>query len=99
MRHEPVRSERNSRLPLASDERQLAVDMTGERWTKTFSLALIGVASFASLLPTVLAAMNALKTTAEISGNRLAPPTRLHWTNFTSSWPNGPLAPGLLPSP
>ena len=59
--------------------------MTGERWSKTFSLALIGVASFGSLLPIVLAVMNALKTTVEISTNPLAPPPRFHWENFASA--------------
>ncbi len=72
--------------------------MTGDRWSKTLSLALIGVASFASLLPIVLAVMNALKTTVEISSNPLAPPTRLHWENFTSAWQNAALGPSLLHS-
>ena len=44
--------------------------MTGERLSKTFSLALIGVASFASLFPIALAVMNALKTTVVVA----APP-------------------------
>src|SRR5258708_36154058 len=72
--------------------------MIGERWSKTFSFALIGVASFGSLLPTVLAVMNALKTTVEISTNPLAPPTRFHWENFTSAWRNAALGPSLLHS-
>ena len=72
--------------------------MTGERWSKTFSLALIGVASFSSLLPIVLAVMNALKTTVEINANPLAPPTRFHWENFTSAWQNAALGPRLLHS-
>ena len=40
--------------------------MTADRLNKSFSLALIGIASFASLLPIALAVMNALKTTVEI---------------------------------
>jgi raffinose/stachyose/melibiose transport system permease protein len=72
--------------------------MIGDRWSKTVSLALIGVASFSSLLPIVLAVMNALKTTVEISSNPLAPPTRLHWENFASAWRNAALGPSLLHS-
>jgi raffinose/stachyose/melibiose transport system permease protein len=37
--------------------------MTADRLNKTLSLALIGIASFVSLLPVALAVMNALKTT------------------------------------
>ncbi|WP_245332579.1 carbohydrate ABC transporter permease [Bradyrhizobium erythrophlei] len=66
--------------------------------SKTFSLALIGIASFASLFPIALAVMNALKTTVEITGNPLAPPTRFHLENFTSAWQSAALGPSLLHS-
>ena len=72
--------------------------MTAERWSRTFSLALIGVASFGSLLPIVLAVMNALKTTVEISTNPLALPSQLHWENFSSAWRNASLGSSLLHS-
>ncbi|WP_156164381.1 carbohydrate ABC transporter permease [Bradyrhizobium sp. LTSP885] len=72
--------------------------MKEDRWNRTISFALIGVASFSSLLPIVLAVMNALKTTVEISTNPLAPPTQLHWENFTSAWRNAALGPSLLHS-
>jgi len=72
--------------------------MTESRLNRTLCLALIGVASFASLLPIVLAVMNALKTTVEISTNPLAPPGRLHWENFTSAWKDAALGPSLLHS-
>jgi raffinose/stachyose/melibiose transport system permease protein len=72
--------------------------MTADRLNKIFSLTLIGVASFASLLPIVLAVMNALKTTVEISTNPLAPPTRFHVENFTSAWKSAALGPSLLHS-
>jgi raffinose/stachyose/melibiose transport system permease protein len=72
--------------------------MTADRLNKIFSLALIGVASFASLLPIALAVMNALKTTVEISTNPLAPPTSLHFENFTSAWKSAALGPSLLHS-
>ena len=72
--------------------------MIGDRWSKTFSLVLIGVASFSSLLPIVLAVMNALKTTVEIGANPLAFPTELHWENFASAWRNAALGPSLLHS-
>jgi len=72
--------------------------MIGERCSKTFSLALIGVASFGSLLPLVLAVMNALKTTVEINTNPLALPSQLHWENFTSAWRNASLGSSLLHS-
>src|SRR5258705_11548071 len=72
--------------------------MIGDRWSKTFSLVLIGVASFSSLLPIVLAVMNALKTTVEIGANPLAFPTDLHWENFASAWRNAALGPSLLHS-
>jgi raffinose/stachyose/melibiose transport system permease protein len=72
--------------------------MTAGRLNKIFSLTLIGVASFASLLPIALAVMNALKTTVEISTNPLAPPTRLHVENFTSAWKSATLGPSLLHS-
>jgi raffinose/stachyose/melibiose transport system permease protein len=72
--------------------------MTADRWNRIFSLTLIGVASFASLLPIALAVMNALKTTVEISTNPLAPPTRFHVENFTSAWKSAALGPSLLHS-
>jgi raffinose/stachyose/melibiose transport system permease protein len=72
--------------------------MTEDRLSKTFSLVLIGIASFASLLPIVLAVMNALKTTGEITSNPLALPTRLHLENFTSAWTSAALGPSLLHS-
>ncbi len=72
--------------------------MTADRLNKMFSLTLIGVASFASLLPIVLAVLNALKTTVEISTNPLAPPTRFHVENFTSAWKSAALGPSLLHS-
>jgi raffinose/stachyose/melibiose transport system permease protein len=40
--------------------------MTADRLNKIFSLVLIGIASFVSLLPIALAIMNALKTTVEM---------------------------------
>ncbi len=72
--------------------------MIGDRWSRTFGLGLIGVASFSSLLPIVLAVMNALKTTVEIGRNPLALPTQLHWENFSSAWRNAQLGPSLLHS-
>ncbi|WP_342728424.1 carbohydrate ABC transporter permease [Bradyrhizobium sp. B097] len=72
--------------------------MTESRLNRTLCLILIGVASFASLLPIVLAVMNALKTTVEISTNPLAPPRQLHWENFTAAWNNAALGPSLLHS-
>jgi raffinose/stachyose/melibiose transport system permease protein len=72
--------------------------MTGDRLSKTFCLILIGIASFTSLLPIVLAVMNSLKTTVEISTNPLAPPSQFHWQNFTSAWNNADLGPSLLHS-
>jgi raffinose/stachyose/melibiose transport system permease protein len=72
--------------------------MIGDRWSRTFSLGLIGIASFSSLLPIVLAVMNALKTTVEIGSNPLALPTQLHWENFSSAWRNAQLGPSLLHS-
>jgi hypothetical protein len=58
--------------------------LTADRLKKTPSLAVIGIASFVSLLPIALAIMNA-KTTVEISTNPLAPPRRFHVENFTSA--------------
>jgi raffinose/stachyose/melibiose transport system permease protein len=72
--------------------------MIGDRWSKSVALALIGVASFSSLLPIVLAVMNALKTTLEIGANPLSLPTSLHWENFSSAWRNAALGPSLLHS-
>jgi raffinose/stachyose/melibiose transport system permease protein len=72
--------------------------MIGDRWSKTLALALIGVASFSSLLPIALAVMNALKTTVEIGANPLSLPTTLHWENFSSAWRNAALGPSLLHS-
>ncbi|MHC2781710.1 ABC-type glycerol-3-phosphate transport system permease component [Bradyrhizobium liaoningense] len=67
--------------------------MIGDRWSRTFALGLIGVASFSSLLPIVLAVMNALKTTVEIGSNPLALPTQLHWENFSSALAQRPARP------
>jgi raffinose/stachyose/melibiose transport system permease protein len=72
--------------------------MTESRLNRTLCLALIGVGSFASLLPIVLAVMNALKATVEISTNPLALPSRLHWENFTNAWKDAALGPSLLHS-
>ena len=72
--------------------------MNADRWSRTVSFALIGVAAFASLLPIVLAVMNALKTTVEITTNPLAWPAQPHWENFTSAWRNATLGPSLLHS-
>jgi raffinose/stachyose/melibiose transport system permease protein len=72
--------------------------MMESRLNRTLCLVLIGVASFVSLLPLVLAVMNALKTTVEISNNSLAPPLQWHWENFTSAWNNAALGPSLLHS-
>ncbi|WP_373852065.1 carbohydrate ABC transporter permease [Bradyrhizobium sp.] len=83
-------------LSLAANPRQCQRSMTESRLNRTLCLILIGVASFASLLPIVLAVMNALKTTVEISTNPLAPPRQLHWENFTSAWNNAALGPSLL---
>jgi raffinose/stachyose/melibiose transport system permease protein len=72
--------------------------MMESRLNRALCLILIGIASFASLLPIALAVMNALKTTVEISNNPLALPARLHWENFTSAWKNAALGPSLLHS-
>jgi raffinose/stachyose/melibiose transport system permease protein len=72
--------------------------MMQSRLNRTLCLILIGAASFTSLLPIVLAVMNALKTTVEISTNPLAPPTQLHWENFATAWKNAALGPSLLHS-
>ncbi len=72
--------------------------MTESRLNRTLCLALIGVASFTSLLPIALAVMNALKTTVEISTNPLAPPYHPRWENFTVAWKNAALGPSLLHS-
>jgi raffinose/stachyose/melibiose transport system permease protein len=72
--------------------------MMESRLNRTLCLILIGIASFTSLLPIVLAVMNALKTTVEITNNPLALPARLHWENFTSAWKNAALGPSLLHS-
>lgn len=72
--------------------------MIGDRWSKTLSLALIGVASFSSLLPIALAVMNALKTTDQIGASPLSLPTQLHWENFSQAWRNAVLGPSLLHS-
>ncbi|MFT4117682.1 carbohydrate ABC transporter permease [Bradyrhizobium sp.] len=68
------------------------------RLNRTLCLILIGVASFASLLPIALTVMNALKTTVEISTNPLAPPVQMHWENFSAAWKNAALGPSLLHS-
>jgi raffinose/stachyose/melibiose transport system permease protein len=72
--------------------------MMESRLNRTLCLALIGVASFTSLLPIVLAVMNALKTTVEISTSPLAPPSQFHWENFVTAWNNAALGPSLLHS-
>jgi raffinose/stachyose/melibiose transport system permease protein len=72
--------------------------MMESRLNRTACLVLIGVASFVSLLPLVLAVMNALKTTVEISTNPLMPPGQLHWENFANAWKNANLGPSLLHS-
>lgn len=72
--------------------------MIGDRWSKTLSLALIGLASFTSLLPIALAVMNALKTTEQIGASPLSLPTQLHWENFSQAWRNAVLGPSLLHS-
>lgn len=72
--------------------------MTGSRLNRTLCLVLIGIASFASLLPIALAVMNALKTTVEISTNPLAPPYHPRWENFAVAWKNAALGPSLLHS-
>jgi raffinose/stachyose/melibiose transport system permease protein len=89
---------RDGGLSLATDPRQRQRHMTADRLNKTLSLVLIGIASFASLLPIALAVMNALKTTTEISTNPLAPPTTFHFENFTSAWKSAALGPSLLHS-
>ena len=72
--------------------------MMDSRLNRTLCLTLIGVALFVSLLPIVLAVMNALKTTVEISTNPLAPPTQFQWENFVRAWKNASLGPSLLHS-
>jgi raffinose/stachyose/melibiose transport system permease protein len=72
--------------------------MMESRLNRTLCLVLIGVALFVSLLPIVLAVMNALKTTVEISTNPLAPPGQFHWENFANAWKNAALGPSLLHS-
>lgn len=72
--------------------------MTETRWGRAVALTLIGVASFASLLPIALAVLNAFKTTAEINLNPLGLPAQLQWQNFASAWRNAALGPSLLHS-
>jgi raffinose/stachyose/melibiose transport system permease protein len=72
--------------------------MIESRLNRTLCLLLIGVASFTSLLPIVLAVMNAFKTTLEITTDPLAPPHQLHWENFSGAWKNAALGPSLLHS-
>jgi raffinose/stachyose/melibiose transport system permease protein len=72
--------------------------MMDSRLNRTLCLTLIGVALFVSLLPIVLAVMNALKTTVEISTNPLAPPSQFQWGNFVRAWRNASLGPSLLHS-
>jgi raffinose/stachyose/melibiose transport system permease protein len=72
--------------------------MSETRWGKTVALTLIGIASFGSLLPIALAALNAFKTTAEINLNPLGLPARLQWENFASAWRNASLGSSLLHS-
>ena len=68
------------------------------RWGRAFALGLIGLALFVSLLPVVLAVLNALKTTAEISLSPLALPATVQWRNFASAWRNAALGSSLLHS-
>jgi len=72
--------------------------MSETRWGKAVALALIGIASFGSLLPIALAVLNAFKTTAEINLNPLGLPARLQWENLASAWRNASLGPSLLHS-
>jgi raffinose/stachyose/melibiose transport system permease protein len=72
--------------------------MTETRWGRAVALTLIGVASFASLLPIALAVLNAFKTTAEINLNPLGLPAQLQWQNFASAWRNASLGSSLLHS-
>lgn len=64
---------------------------SGKGYIELHSLARIGFASFASLLPIALAVMNALKTTVEISTNPLSLPSCLHVENFASAWKSAAL--------
>jgi raffinose/stachyose/melibiose transport system permease protein len=72
--------------------------MTETRWGRAIALMLIGVASFASLLPIALAVLNAFKTTAEINLNPLGLPAQPQWQNFASAWRNASLGSSLLHS-
>jgi raffinose/stachyose/melibiose transport system permease protein len=72
--------------------------MSEARWGKAVALTLMGIASFGSLLPIALAALNAFKTTAEINLNPLGLPARLQWENFASAWRNASLGSSLLHS-
>lgn len=72
--------------------------MNSSRWGRAVALALIGVASFASLLPIALAVLNAFKTTAEINLDPLGLPARMQWGNFASAWRNASLGSSLLHS-
>jgi raffinose/stachyose/melibiose transport system permease protein len=66
--------------------------------SRAVALTLIGVASFASLLPIALAVLNAFKTTAEINLNPLGLPAQMQWQNFASAWRNASLGSSLLHS-
>jgi raffinose/stachyose/melibiose transport system permease protein len=66
--------------------------------SRAVALTLIGVASFASLLPIALAVLNAFKTTAEINLNPLGLPAHMQWQNFSSAWRNASLGSSLLHS-
>ncbi|MEN3349358.1 MAG: raffinose/stachyose/melibiose transport system permease protein [Bradyrhizobium sp.] len=72
--------------------------MTESRLNRTLCLILIGIASFASLLPIALAVMNSLKTTLEINTDPLALPAQLRFENFANAWKNATLGPSLLHS-
>ena len=72
--------------------------MMDSRLNRTLCLTLIGVALFVSLLPMVLAVMNALKTTVEINSNPLALPGQMQWGNFVRAWKNASLGSSLLHS-
>src|SRR6202008_519890 len=95
---EPVWPVRDIGVSLAAKSRWFTRRMIDSRLNRTLCLILIGVASFSSLLPIILAVMNALKTTVEISTNPLAPPHKLHWENFTTAWKNAALGTSLLHS-
>jgi raffinose/stachyose/melibiose transport system permease protein len=72
--------------------------MNGSRSGQAIAWILIGVALAASLLPIVLAVLNALKTTAEINLDPLALPAQLRFENFSAAWRDASLGSSLLHS-